>query len=152
MQFSEFLLKDTVRIDVHASSKKALLQELSRLVAGPLGLEPREIFEAIIEREKLGPTGVGGGVAIPHARLAGLDRLAGTFVRLAQPIDFEAADGQDADLIFLLLTPDASGVDHLKALARVARELRQESTRARLRSANSAEAMVAVLEGHQEAA
>jgi len=145
MQFGDFLLKDVARVDVHAGSKKALIQDMARDLAVPLGIESRTICQAVLEREQLGPTGVGNGVAIPHARLPELDRLAGTIVRLAEPIDFEAADGQPADLVFMLLTPDIDGVDHLKALALVARELRQDEVRARLRSADTAAAMIAVL-------
>jgi PTS system nitrogen regulatory IIA component len=152
MNFTDFLIKEAVRVDVHASSKKALIQELARLMGEALNMNSRDIFNAVMAREKLGATGVGGGVAIPHARMEGLEKLAGTFIRLAHPIDFEAADEQPADLVFLLLTPDSHGVDHLKALARVARELRQDTVRARLRSAANADAAVAVLEGEAEAA
>jgi nitrogen PTS system EIIA component len=152
MEFKKLLIREAVRIDVNASSRKAVLHDISSALAAELDLDGRAVFEAVIAREKLGPTGVGGGVAIPHARLAGLDQLAGTLWRLAEPIDFEAADGRPADLIFLLLTPEEGGVDHLKALARVARELRQEAVRMRLRGASTADAMVSVLEGQIQAA
>ena len=109
------------------------------------GQNERAIFEILVQREKLGSTGVGNGIAIPHGKLPKLNRLFGLFVRLEQPVDFEALDGQPVDLIFLLLAPEAAGADHLKALARVARLLRDTDVARKLRDSRDAEDLYAVL-------
>ncbi len=106
------------------TSKKQAIQELAAKAARLTGQNERGVLEILLQREKLGSTGVGNGIAIPHGKLAKLDRLFGLFARLDRPVDFDALDGQPVDLIFLLLAPEAAGADHLKALARVARLLR----------------------------
>jgi PTS system nitrogen regulatory IIA component len=111
------------------------------------GISDRRIYEALAERERLGTTGIGGGVAIPHCRLTGLTRLHGAFTRLERPVPFEAIDDQPVDLVFLLLAPAEAGAEHLKALARVSRLLRDRTMCEKLRGANSADALYALLSG-----
>ena len=127
------------------NGKKQALQELSARAAELTGQNEKAIFEILLQREKLGSTGVGNGVAIPHGKLPKLGRLFGLFARLERPIDFESLDSQPVDLIFLLLAPEAAGADHLKALARVSRLLRDKSVCEKLRTAKSAEALYAIL-------
>jgi nitrogen PTS system EIIA component len=127
------------------NSKKQLLQELAARAAELSGQSERTILEILQQREKLGSTGVGNGIAIPHGKLAKLDRLFGLFARLDRPIDFEALDDQPVDLVFLLLAPENAGADHLKALARVARLLRDPETARKLRGSRDAEALYTVL-------
>ncbi len=130
---------------LRASSKKQLLQELSGRVAEANGLDQRAVFDALMERERLGPTGMGRGVAIPHARLEGVSRMIGYFARLDKGVDFDAADGAPVDLVFLLLAPEDAGADHLRALARVSRLLRDEGRCAKLRSTADDSAIYAIL-------
>ena len=130
---------------LRAASKKQVLQELARRAAASCGEDEHVIFELLIERERLGSTATGGGVAIPHARMASLDRIYGLFARLERAIDFEAIDNEPVDLVFLLLTPTSAGADHLKALARVSRLFRDQSICAKLRGATSADAIYALL-------
>src|SRR6266581_1579920 len=127
------------------TSKKQVLQELSAKAAKLTGQNERVIFETLLQREKLGSTGVGNGIAIPHGKLAKLERLFGLFARLDRPVDFEALDGQPVDLVFLLLAPESAGADHLKALARIARLLRDPDIARKLRESRDAEALYAVL-------
>ena len=127
------------------SGKKQVLQELAGRAAELSGQSERTIFETLQQREKLGSTGVGNGIAIPHGKLPKLDRLFGVFARLERPVDFEALDGQPVDLVFLLLAPETAGADHLKALARVARLLRDSDVARKLRESRDAEALYAVL-------
>ena len=127
------------------NGKKQAIQELSSRAAKLTGQNERLIFETLMQREKLGSTGVGNGIAIPHGKLPKLEKLVGLFARLDRPIDFESLDGQPVDLIFLLLAPEGAGADHLKALARVARLLREPATVARLRESRDADALYAVL-------
>ena len=128
-----------------SNGKKQAIQELAARAARLTGQSERLIFETLMQREKLGSTGVGNGIAIPHGKLPNLEKLVGLFARLERPIDFEALDGQPVDLIFLLLAPEGAGADHLKALARVARLLRDQDTANKLRAARDAEALYAVL-------
>jgi PTS system nitrogen regulatory IIA component len=125
--------------------RKQVLAEMSGVMARALGLDPREVHEAVQERERLGSTGVGEGVAIPHARIESLTRPVGGFARLLEPADFEAIDERPADLIFMLLAPTDAGADHLRALARAARVFRQERIRAALRQAQTEDAVLAIL-------
>src|SRR3990170_3320824 len=118
-------------------SKKQALQELAAKAAALTGRGEREIFDVLMQREKLGSTGIGTGIAIPHGKLATLDRLVGLFARLERPVDFEALDGQPVDLVFVLLAPESAGADHLKALARVARLLRDPDVASKLRDARA---------------
>jgi PTS system nitrogen regulatory IIA component len=127
------------------NNKKQALQELSARAAELTGQSERGIFEILLQREKLGSTGVGNGIAIPHGKLPKLDKLFGLFARLDRPIDFEALDGQPVDLVFLLLAPEGAGADHLKALARVARLLRDPDIAAKLRESRDMDALYAVL-------
>src|SRR5512132_499551 len=127
------------------NSKTQILQELASKAADLCGQSERTILETLQQREKLGSTGVGNGIAIPHGKLPKLNKLFGLFARLEKPIDFEALDSQPVDLIFLLLAPEAAGADHLKALARVARQLRDPEIARRLRESNDADALYAVL-------
>jgi PTS system nitrogen regulatory IIA component len=131
--------------NLRATSKKQALQELARFAAGLTGEQERAIFEVLLERERLGTTGVGAGVAIPHGKLAGLKRLYGVFARLETPIDFESVDEQPVDLIFLLLAPESAGADHLKALARVSRLLRDREMCEKLRGSDTGDAIYALL-------
>lgn len=116
------------------SSKKRLFQEIAELAAPSCGTEPEDLFNALQDRESLGPTGVGNGIALPHARVDDLDDVRGAFIRLEKPLSFDAVDRQPVDLIFALFAPEGAGVDHLKALALVSRTLRDPATRTKLRS------------------
>ncbi|MEM7642100.1 MAG: PTS sugar transporter subunit IIA [Pseudomonadota bacterium] len=133
MQLSDLLAPGAVKLLPKVSSKKRLFCELAAIAAETYGLEQDVAFPALQEREALGPTGVGDGVALPHARLAGLDRVHGVFARLESAIDFEAMDRKPVDLVFALFAPEGAGVAHLKALALVSRTLRDPSLCAKLR-------------------
>lgn len=134
MDLGDILAQDAVIGDLRASSKKQMLQALAEDAAELTGLSAREIFDTVLQREKLGSTGVGNGIAIPHAKLPGFDRIVGVFARLAEPIDFDALDDLPVDLVFLLLAPEDAGADHLKALSRVARVMRDPARVALLRA------------------
>lgn len=149
MQLSEILRPGAVRSLGQVTSKKRLFQELADLAHAEYGLNSSEVLDALQERESLGPTGVGHGVALPHARLHGLDQVAGMFLRLEKPLDFDAVDRQPVDLIFALLAPESSGVDHLKALALVSRTLRDTDLRTKLRANDDPSALHAVLSAAQ---
>lgn len=149
MQLSEILTPGAVRSLGQLTSKKRLFQELAELANAEYGLNASEVLDALQERESLGPTGVGQGVALPHARLHGLNKVVGIFLRLEKPMDFDAVDRQPVDLIFALLAPETSGVDHLKALALVSRTLRDTDLRAKLRANDDANALHAVLSAAQ---
>ncbi|MFP5514597.1 MAG: PTS IIA-like nitrogen regulatory protein PtsN [Alphaproteobacteria bacterium] len=135
--------------NLKASNKKQALQEMARKASELTGQHERAIFDVLLERERLGTTGVGHGIAIPHGKLSSLDRVHGVFARLERPIDFDAIDEQPVDLIFLLLAPEQAGADHLKALARVSRLLRDQSMCEKLRGAQSGDAMYALLTQHE---
>lgn len=146
MPVLEFLSPDSVVPSLRARTKKAMLQELSGHAARQLpALDEREVFETLMQRERLGSTGIGDGVAIPHGKLPGLDRLFGLVGRLEKPVDFDALDGQPVDIAFLLLAPEGAGADHLKALAQVARLLREPGILERIRAARDASALYALL-------
>jgi len=147
MEIADLLSLSAVLDDVRAGSKKQALQELSAVAAAQTGQEERTVLDLLLARERLGSTGVGAGIAIPHAKLAGLTQLSAVFARFREPIEFDAVDGRPVDLVFLLLAPDAAGSDHLKALALVSRLLRDHRVCARLRGADSVEAIYAVLTG-----
>ena len=134
MQISDILSPAAVRTMSQITSKKRLFQEIAEQARSIYGVDAPQTLDALQERETLGPTGVGHGVALPHARLHGLDRVVGLFLRLEKPLDFDAVDRQPVDLIFALLAPKNSGVDHLKALALVSRTLRDQDLRAKLRA------------------
>jgi PTS system nitrogen regulatory IIA component len=145
--FSDILPPEGVFNDLAAPSKKALFQSLATLAARQTRLEARHIGDRLGERERLGSTGFGGGVAIPHGKIDGLPHVVGLFAKLAQPVEFAAIDGLPVDLVFLLLSPPDAGVDHLKALARVSRRLRDRAFVAKLRGAGSADALYALFAG-----
>ncbi len=134
VEMAELITPERILLDLRPRSKRQLLQELAELAARDLGIESSRILSALLEREKLGTTAIGEGIAIPHAKIEGLDRIIGGFARLAEPLDFEALDEQPVDLVFFLLAPAAASTEHLKALARLARLLRNPELRARLRS------------------
>jgi nitrogen PTS system EIIA component len=142
---ADLVTPERVVASLKATSKKQALQELARRAAQLLGRHEREVFDLLLQRERLGPTAMGNGVALPHGRLAGLDGVFGLFARLAQPLDFEAVDGRPVDLVFLLLAPESAGADHLKALARVSRLFRDAGLREKLRGTESAVALYALL-------
>jgi PTS system nitrogen regulatory IIA component len=145
MPLLDFLSPEAVAPALRATGKKQALQDLAAHAARLTGLDERAIFEALLQRERLGSTGIGDGIAIPHGKLPNLNRLFGLVARLEKPIDFEALDSQPVDVLFLLLAPEGAGADHLKALARVARVLREPGTVDRLRAARDAAALFAVL-------
>ncbi|PHP68724.1 PTS IIA-like nitrogen-regulatory protein PtsN [Zhengella mangrovi] len=132
---------------VKANSKKQLLQLLAEKAAALTGLPEREIFDTILQRERLGSTGAGNGLAIPHGKLRSIGKITGLFARLETPVDFEAIDDQPVDLVFLLLAPEGAGADHLKALSRIARVMRDPETVAKIRGAGNVEAIHALLAG-----
>ena len=141
----EFLTSDGIIPNLRATSKKQALQELAKRAAALSGQHERAVFDTLLEREKLGTTGVGRGIAIPHGKLATLESVHGLFARLETPIDFDAVDEQPVDLIFLLIAPEAAGADHLKALARVSRLLRDQRLCERLRGCETADGIIALL-------
>jgi len=145
VEVEDFLPLANLRLGVPAASKAELFEELSRIAAAAVGLDPRPVLSSLEQREKLGTTGIGDGVAIPHARLPGLDRLTGFFVRLKAPIEYDALDNAPVDLVFLLLSPEAASALQLKALARIARLLRDAEVSGGLRTATSPEAVYELL-------
>lgn len=145
MEIADLLTPAGVIPNLRAANKRQALQELAKRAAALTGRHERAIFEVLLERERLGTTGIGGGTAIPHGRLPDLPRLYGLFARLEKPIDFEAIDNQPVDLIFLLLTADSAGADHLKALARISRLLRDRAVCDKLRGTERADALYALL-------
>jgi PTS system nitrogen regulatory IIA component len=145
MEIADLITPQSVVARLRATSKKQILQELAKRASETTGLPERTIFDVLLERERLGTTGVGDGIAIPHGKLPELRRLHGLFARLETPVDFDAVDDQPVDLIFLLLAPETAGADHLKALARVSRLLRDRSTCEKLRGADKADAIYALL-------
>jgi len=145
MEIKDLITTESVIPSLRATSKKQALQELAKRAADMIGVHERAVFDVLMEREKLGTTGVGNGIAIPHGKLPNLDRLYGLFARLERPIDFQAIDEQPVDLIFLLLAPESAGADHLKALARVSRLLRDKTVCEKLRGTDGAEALYALL-------
>ena len=136
---------DAVLASVKASGKKALIAELASRAASVCKLDERRLFDRLLERERLGSTGIGGAVAIPHGRMANLDKPVGLFARLGHPVDFDSIDERPVDTVFLLLAPEGAGADHLKALARVSRLLRDRSLVEKLRATESADALYALL-------
>ncbi len=150
MQLAQFLDFEAIRVDLAAGNKRQLLNQLSQIAAARLLLDPSLIADAIADRERLGSTGFGGGVAFPHGKLASLDRVYSLVARLAAPIDYKAIDGAPVDLIFLLLSPPDAGAEHLKALAAVSRLMRHSGIVEKLRGARSRDAMAAVLMGAEE--
>jgi nitrogen PTS system EIIA component len=130
---------------LRAANKKQLLQELAKRAATLGALDEKTVYDTLAERERLGSTGIGNGTAVPHGRLPSLARIFGLFARLEKPIPFDSVDDQPVDLVFLLLTPEGAGADHLKALARVSRLFRDRAVCVKLRGTDSAEALYALL-------
>jgi len=150
MEINDLISAEEVVANLKATSKKQVLQELSRRAADVTGLHERAIFDILMERERLGTTGVGNGIAFPHGKLSDLEKLHGLFARLEQPVDFQSIDERPVDLIFLLLAPESAGADHLKALAKVSRLLRNNGTCEKLRGTDTSEALYAILTGSVE--
>lgn len=136
---------DGVIANLRAGSKKQALQDLAKRASDLAGENERAIFDVLMDRERLGTTGVGNGIAIPHGKMAGLGKLYGVFARLETPVDFQAIDDRPVDLVFLLLAPETAGADHLKALARVSRLLRNGQICEKLRGADQPDALYAIL-------
>lgn len=145
MALADLIAQNSVLPALKANSKKQLLQELASKASEVTGLPEREIFDVILQRERLGSTGVGNGIAIPHGKLPTLERIVGIFARLDHPVNFEALDDQPVDLVFLLLAPEGAGADHLKALSRIARVLRDSEMVAKLRATDDAASLYAFL-------
>ena len=145
MDIADLLTPAGVIANLRAANKRQALQELAKRAAMITGKHERAIFDVLLERERLGTTGIGNGTAIPHGRMPDLPQLYAIFARLEKPVDFEAIDSRPVDLIFLLLTPDAAGADHLKALARISRLLRDKTICEKLRGTDRAEALYALL-------
>ncbi|WP_147126657.1 PTS sugar transporter subunit IIA [Shimia ponticola] len=153
MELSDILLPEAVKVVSSVSSKKRLFHELGDIMADVHGLPDGAAVAALMDRESLGPTGVGKGVALPHARMAEASRVSGCFLRLEKPVDYGAVDRKPVDLVFCLFAPEAAGVEHLKALALVSRTLRDESICAKLRANTTASTLHAILtETHASAA
>jgi nitrogen PTS system EIIA component len=145
MEIADLITPRSVVAQLRATNKKQALQELAKRAAALTGIQERTIYDVLIERERLGSTGIGMGIGIPHGRLPGLDTLCGIFARLDRPVPFDAIDDQPVDLIFLLLAPEGAGADHLKALARVSRLLRDRNVCEKLRGTDNADALYALL-------
>lgn len=145
MRLGDILRADAVKFIGAAGSKKRLFQELGDMAQAAYGLDPAPTVDALLDREGLGPTGVGHGVALPHARLPGTESVRGLFVRLERALDFDAVDRQPVDLVFCLLAPESAGVDHLKALALVSRTLRDAAVCAKLRANSDPAKLYAIL-------
>ena len=145
MTLIELLTPAAVFSPLRAHGKKQALHELSQHAAQVTGLPERDLYESLLQRERLGSTGIGDGIAIPHGRMPGIDRLVGLFARAEKPIDFEALDGQPVDIIFVLIAPEGAGADHLKALARVARVLRNQTVLEQIRMVRDPAAIYAIL-------
>ncbi len=141
MDLSDLIEAKAILPALRANSKKQVLQLLSEKAAELTGLPEREVFDTILQRERLGSTGVGNGIAIPHGKLNGVNKITGVFARLENPVEFEALDDQPVDLVFLLLAPESAGADHLKALSRIARVLRDSGTVEKIRATGDAAAI-----------
>jgi PTS system nitrogen regulatory IIA component len=150
MQLADFLDFDAIKTALPGGSKRSLLQQLANLAAQRLGQDAGVILASLTEREQLGSTGFGQGVAIPHGKIEGLGQIYGLFARLAEPVDYKSIDGRPVDLVFLLLSPPDAGAEHLKALAAVSRVTRNMATLEKMRGARSRDALAAVLLGADE--
>lgn len=148
MQISDLLTPKSVTTRLKGANKKQTLQDLAKRAAPLMGVDERALFETLIERERLGSTGIGNGVAVPHGKLPGLSVPKGFFARLDKPVNFAAVDNKLVDLIFLLVTPEGAGGDHLKALALVSRFLRDRKTCEKLRGTDHTDALYALLVDH----
>ncbi len=145
MDLSDLVTPEAIIPALKVNSKKQVIQEMATKAAAVTGLAERDIFDTLLQRERLGSTGVGHGIAIPHGKLVRIKQIVGLFARLEKPIDFEALDDQPVDLVFVLLAPEGAGADHLKALARIARLLRNSATAAKLRASTTSSAIYSIL-------
>ncbi len=145
MTIASVITPESVLAGLKGNSKKQILQDLAGHCARVAGLNERLVFETLLQRERLGTTGIGQGISIPHGRIAGLARLVGFFAQLARPVDFDALDGEPVDLVFVLLAPEEAGADHLQALARIARLFRAPGIAQKLRQTDDAAALYAIL-------
>jgi nitrogen PTS system EIIA component len=145
MEIWDLLTPESVIAKLRVANKRQALQEIARRAAALVGEDEHKVFETLLEREQLGTTGIGGGTAVPHGRLPNLTRPVGLFARLEKPVDFDAIDSQPVDLVFLLLTPSDAGANHLKALARISRLLRDRAMCAKLRGTEDGDAIYALL-------
>ncbi|MGV3553477.1 PTS IIA-like nitrogen regulatory protein PtsN [Rhizobium sp.] len=152
MALADILQPEGIIPALRVHTKKQLLVELAATASKIIGLPERDIFDVVLQRERLGSTGVGAGIAIPHGKLKGLTKITGVFARLETPVDFESLDDQPVDLVFMLLAPEGAGADHLKALSRIARALRDQDLVARLRSSDTVPAIEACLNQEQASA
>lgn len=150
MHLADFVDFEAIKPSLSGGNKRSLLQQLATLAGQRLGLGSAEILSSLTEREALGTTGFGQGVAIPHGKVEGLTRIYGLFARLSEPIDYKAIDNRPVDIVFLLLSPPNAGAEHLKALAAISRATRQHSTLDKIRGARSRDALAAVLLGADE--
>jgi PTS system nitrogen regulatory IIA component len=150
MQLSDFLDFDAIKTSLPGGNKRSLLQQLANLAGQRLKLDSAAILASLLEREQLGSTGFGHGVAIPHGKIEGLTRIYGLFARLSEAVEFKAIDNRPVDLVFLLLSPPNAGADHLKALAAVSRVTRDAALLEQMRGARSRDALAAVLMGADE--
>lgn len=143
------LTVDAIAASLKATSKKQALQEIARLAAPAIGQDERLVFDVLLQRERLGTTGVGHGVAIPHGKIAGVPGVCGFFAKLCRPVDFDAVDDEPVDLIFALFAPEGAGADHLKSLARISRLLRDGALRTRLRGCETPDAIFSLLNDYE---
>ncbi len=150
MQLADFLDFDAIKTGLSGGNKRSLLQQLANLAAQQIGTDAASVHASLIEREQLGSTGFGQGVAIPHGKVEGLGRIYCLFARLSEPLDYKAIDGRPVDLVFLLLSPVDAGAEHLKALAAISRVTRNAATLEKMRGARSRDALAAVLMGADE--
>lgn len=145
MTLTDMIAQEAVIASLKASSKKQVIQEMAEKAGELVKLPARIIFDQLLQRERLGSTGIGHGIAIPHARVPGIDKIVGVFARLDRAIEFDAVDDEPVDLIFMLLAPEGEGADHLKALARIARVLRDSANTAKIRASRDSAAIYGVL-------
>jgi PTS system nitrogen regulatory IIA component len=150
MELIELIDSDSIVANLRVTSKKQALQDLARRAGEITEVDERKIFDVLMERERLGTTGVGSGIAIPHGKLSNLEKIYGVFARLEKPVDFQAIDDRPVDLIFVLLAPEGAGADHLKALARVSRLLRDDDICKKLRATSESDALYGILSEPQE--
>ncbi|MDO6590394.1 PTS lactose transporter subunit IIC [Loktanella sp. D2R18] len=149
MQVADILKPDAVKTIASCTSKKRLFHDLGEMANTSYGLNPTHVIDALIEREGLGPTGVGHGIALPHARLHGVNEVQGIFLRLEKPLNFDSVDRQPVDLVFCLIAPENAGVEHLKALALISRTLRDDAICAKLRANSDAATLHTILTAEQ---
>lgn len=151
MELTDFISQKSVRVGLKPNSKRQLLQDLAAIAADDCDLPERAIFETLLQRERLGSTGIGNGIAIPHGKMPGLKGIFGVFVRIEKPVDYDSMDEQPVDLVCLLLAPEGAGADHLKALSRVARILRDNTRLTQLRASDDNETLYSILTSPQTA-